>query len=291
VQLRHGFHGPGEGELSSRTWRQNPVPLRRLIDEYSEREDAADPRLRERQHTADRARLQERFLAALPIAKRPLGRLLLRLGASRIPLRGVAKRSFLQAFDVGRAAASRIGDLLHAERTIDSPDDVFYLTVEELTGLLPPDPRAMIVRRRQRREGYRGLHAPSEWTGQPTPQAGHSAEVDTDVLVGVGVSAGVVEATVRVVLSPDDDDIRPDEILVAPFTDPSWSSLLFISAGLIVDIGGALSHAAVVAREMDIPCIVNTRAGTTALRTGDRVKMDGTTGTIQITGRAAVAST
>jgi rifampicin phosphotransferase len=291
VQRRHGFHGPGEGELSSRTWRQNPAPLRRLIDEYAEREDAADPRLRECQHVAGRERLQDRFLAALPLAKRPMGRLLLALGANRIPLRGVAKRSFLQAFDVGRSAASRIGDLLHAERTIDSPDDVFYLTVEELTGPLPADPKAMVARRRERREAYQGLHTPSEWTGQPTPQADNSADVDTDVLIGVGVSAGVVEGTVRVVLSPDDDDIRPDEILVAPFTDPSWSSLLFISAGLIVDIGGALSHAAVVAREMDIPCIVNTRSGTTALRTGDRVRMDGTTGTIQIIGRAGAAST
>jgi rifampicin phosphotransferase len=297
VQRRHGFHGPGEGELSSTVWRQNPVPLRRLIDEYSERDDDADPRLRERQHTADRARLQQRFLAALPTAKRPLGRLLLRLGASRIPLRGVAKRSFLQAFDIGRAAAARIAELHCAEGTIDRPEDIFYFTVEELTGHLPADPRAMVARRRERRTAYQGLATPSEWTGQPTPQAVCTTDTrsesgtDAEVLVGVGVSAGVVEGIVRVVLSPDDEDIRPDEILVAPFTDPSWSSLLFISAGLIVDIGGALSHAAVVAREMDIPCIVNTRTGTSALRTGDRVKMDGTAGTIQITERAAVAST
>jgi rifampicin phosphotransferase len=218
------------------------------------------------------------------------------LGASRIPLRGVAKRSFLQAFDVGRAAAARIAEFHCAEGTIDSPEDIFYFTVEELTGHLPADPAAMVVRRRERRTAYQGLATPSGWTGQPTPQAVCTAntrsesETDTEVLVGVGVSAGVVEGIVRVVLSPDEEDIRPDEILVAPFTDPSWSSLLFISAGLIVDIGGALSHAAVVAREMDIPCIVNTRTGTSALRTGDRVKMDGTAGTIQITDRAAAST-
>jgi phosphoenolpyruvate synthase len=127
-------------------------------------------------------------------------------------------------------------------------------------------------------------------------QKAESDPVDTlpdgpggEVITGIGVSSGIVEGTARVVTSPDDDDVEPDEILVAPFTDPSWSSLMFISAGLVVDIGGALSHAAVVARELAIPCVVNTRTGTTTLRTGDRIKIDGTMGTVQIITRAVVS--
>jgi pyruvate,water dikinase len=76
--------------------------------------------------------------------------------------------------------------------------------------------------------------------------------------------------------------VEPDEVLVAPTTDPSWSSIMFISSALVVDIGGMLSHAAVVARELGIPCVVNTRTGTRALRTGDRVRVDGTTGTVTV---------
>ena len=127
--------------------------------------------------------------------------------------------------------------------------------------------------------------------GQPTPQAVRTAnarsdgETDTDLLVGVGVSAGVVEGIVRVVMSPDDEDIRPDEILVAPFTDPSWSSIMFISSALVVDIGGALSHAAVVARELGIPCVVSTGHGTQLINTGDQVRVDGTKGTVEILAR------
>lgn len=97
----------------------------------------------------------------------------------------------------------------------------------------------------------------------------------------------MAEGTARVLTSPDDENVKPDEILIAPFTDPSWSSLLFISAALVVDIGGALSHAAVVAREMEVPCVVNTRTGTTELRTGDRLRVDGTKGTVEILERPA----
>ena len=87
-------------------------------------------------------------------------------------------------------------------------------------------------------------------------------------------------------INSPDDDIEADEILIAPFTDPSWSSLMFISSGLVVDIGGALSHAAVVARELDLPCVVNTRNGTSVIRTRDRVRVDGATGVVTILERA-----
>jgi pyruvate,water dikinase len=85
-----------------------------------------------------------------------------------------------------------------------------------------------------------------------------------------------------VVTDPSFTDVEPDEILVAPTTDPSWSSIMFISSALVVDIGGALSHAAVVAREFGIPCVVGTYDGTRVLRTGDRVRVDGTAGTVEI---------
>src|SRR5262249_20146286 len=101
------------------------------------------------------------------------------------------------------------------------------------------------------------------------------------VLRGIGVSRGIAEGVVRVVTDPSFTEVEQDEILVAPTTDPSWSSIMFISAALVVDIGGALSHAAVVARELDIPCVVNTQNGSQVLRTGDRVRVDGDQGTVE----------
>jgi pyruvate,water dikinase len=101
---------------------------------------------------------------------------------------------------------------------------------------------------------------------------------------------GVVEGRARVLLTPDFDEVEPDEILVATFTDPSWSSIMFLSAALVVDIGGALSHTAVVARELEIPCVVNTKSGTKVIRTGDRIRVDGAGGTVEILSRGPAAA-
>jgi phosphoenolpyruvate synthase/pyruvate phosphate dikinase len=79
--------------------------------------------------------------------------------------------------------------------------------------------------------------------------------------------------------------VEPDEVLIAQTTDPSWSSIMFISSALVVDIGGALSHAAVVARELGIPCVVSTGHGTKLIKTGDRVRVDGSTGKVEILAR------
>jgi pyruvate,water dikinase len=105
-------------------------------------------------------------------------------------------------------------------------------------------------------------------------------------LTGIGAGSGVVEGLVRVVHDPDFADVEPGEVLVAPTTDPSWASIMFVSAALVVDIGSVLSHAAVVARELGLPCVVNTRVGTRVLRDGDLVRVDGTAGTVEILRRA-----
>ena len=114
------------------------------------------------------------------------------------------------------------------------------------------------------------------------------ADEKLSTVAGIGVSAGVVEGLVRVVTEPDFAEVNSDEVLVAPTTDPSWSSIMFVSSALVVDIGSALSHAAVVARELGLPCVVNTRDGTRLLRTGDRVRVDGTAGTVEILERSPI---
>jgi pyruvate,water dikinase len=213
---------------------------------------------------------------------------MLGLARRNMPLRGVAKCSFLQGFDVIRACARRLGELLAAEGVIERADDVFYLTMAELTGSLPSDAKTVITRRREQRDEYQQLAIPGDWQGMPATRPVHddtpSEDGSEDVVQvsGIGVSPGVVEGRVRVVLEPDFTDIEPGEILVAPTTDPSWSSIMFISAALVVDIGGLLSHAAVVAREMGVPCVANTRTGTRTLHTGDLVRVDGATGLVVV---------
>ena len=106
---RHGFHGPGEGELSSVVWREDASPLRNLLAGYRSRAEADSPLLAEQRRAAEMVEQQRAILAVVPRLERAPTKLLLKLGSDRIPLRGVAKRSFLQAIDVARAAARRVG--------------------------------------------------------------------------------------------------------------------------------------------------------------------------------------
>ena len=108
----HGFHGPAEGEVSSRVWREDDTAVRRLLTEYAARPESDSPFAQEQRRRAQADEMRRVVLAALPRAQRAPAAAVLRLAASRIPLRGVGKRSFLQGLDVARAAARRIGDHL-----------------------------------------------------------------------------------------------------------------------------------------------------------------------------------
>jgi rifampicin phosphotransferase len=284
----HGYHGPMEGEISGKVWREDPTPLRNMLAGYASRGEAASPLARDLQRRNERLALEAAIIAAVPRWQRPLVRAQFKFAASRIPLRGVAKNAFLQALDVARAAARRVGEHLAAEGILESADDVFMLTVQELEAGPQAGVASLVTKRRARHAAYRELNIPTYWKGEPTPRfASDPPEFINDgALTGIGVSAGIVEGRARVVMEPDFAEVEPDEILVAPTTDPSWSSIMFISAGLVVDIGGAMSHAAVVARELGIPCVVNCLVGTQVIRSGDLVRIDGGAGTVEILERA-----
>jgi pyruvate,water dikinase len=297
---RHGYHGPHEGELSATVWREHPEPVLRLAARYRDRDRSADPELTARRRTRERQDAERELLAALPAAKRPAARTVLALARRNVPMRGVGKSAFLRAFDVTRAAARRVGALLAESAALADPEDVFYLTLDELTGPMPADAPELVAARRAERAELQRLQPPTTWQGTPTltpvePDRTSPARVPGSAsgsgsgrasgsapVTGLGVSAGIVEGVVRVVHEPDFDDVEPDEILVAPTTDPSWASIMFLSRALVVDIGGHLSHAAIVARELGVPCVVDTGDGTRRLRTGDLVRVDGSAGRIDI---------
>jgi pyruvate,water dikinase len=303
----HGYHGPFEGEISARVWRETPHALDRIISDYAALSEDRDPRVMATQLVQKRSELERELVAGLPQAQRPLARLVLAAAQRCIPTRGGAKVAFLQATDVARACARHLGEHYADAGALADPEDIFYLTVEEVIAKPPADSRDLVARRRARRDRYVELDVPGSWQGRPTPFRNPSShqdpsapagvgwvvapDADTEpeepnTLNGVGVSAGVAEGTVRVVIDPSFTDFEPDEILVARTTDPSWASVMFLSQALIVDIGGALSHAAIVARELGIPCVVNTGTGSSTLRSGDRVRVDGSTGSVEILSRA-----
>jgi pyruvate,water dikinase len=273
-----GFQGTQQGEISSRSWRDDPSSVEGLLASL----DADENRVREIASARARARetAESAICAGLGPLRRRLARWLFSEAARMLPSRETGKAGMVLCMDVARVCARRIGAELAKQGVFDDPEDVFYLTLDELLGQEPPDDtRDRVAARRRQRDEYLQLELPESWVGMVEPIARTMTEEDAP-LSGLGVSPGVAEGPVRIV-EDGAGELHPGEILVCEATDPSYAGYFLVAAGVITDIGGAMGHGAIVAREVGIPCVVNTHDGSRRLRTGERVRIDGTTGAIQ----------
>jgi pyruvate,water dikinase len=281
----HGYHGDREGSLDGVPWRMDARPIAsRLAALRQLAEDRSPARQRARQRSAA-ARGAALVVGGLPLWARPFARLTIRLARHFVPLREVGKRTFLQAIDVARMAALRRAELLVARGVIEERDDIHYLTdAEFLAPQLRADLADIIAFRRARRLVYESLDLPERWVGDPVPvplrTERPSPAEGSWPLQGIGVGTVRVEGVARVVSDPVSDGFEPEEILVCRTTDPSWIPLIQVAAALVTDIGSGLSHAAIIARELGVPCVVNTGSATRQITTGDRIAVDPLTGTV-----------
>jgi pyruvate,water dikinase len=185
-------------------------------------------------------------------------------------------------------------------------DDIFFLTLDELLGILGEECSipAHIPARRATYQRYRSLPSypplicgrfdPFQWAGDPARRSDFFAEYahvsaqeaeasDQGLVRGSPGSAGRVEGTVRRIDRPDDGHLlQSGEILVTALTDIAWTTLFPRAAAVVTDVGAPLSHAAIVARELGIPAVVGCGDATMRLRTGDLVRVDGSQGTVEI---------
>lgn len=193
-----------------------------------------------------------------------------------------------------------IGRHLVERGAIDDPNDVMYLKYNELRYLVADpegsDVRDLISDRRDVREESYEIH-PRDWVGTASEEAlafpylplwGYPERLHRDVtaedrIEGLAASAGVIEGVARVVLSPEQfDQVQRGEILVCQMTNPAWVTLFTRISGLVSDAGGAASHPAVLSREFGIPAVIGTSVATQKIKTGDRLRVNGSTGVVEI---------
>ena len=204
-----------------------------------------------------------------------------------------------------RMVLMAIGKKLVAEGALDAADDVMFLRYNELR-IFMGDPKAMdaraIVAQRKAEREKAYTFRPKEWIGTVTksqldfPYLGLWGFPDkfyrktTEVagqITGIGGSPGVVEGTARVVLREDQfDEVKAGDILVCQMTNPAWVVLFTKITGLVTDAGGTISHPAVLSREFGIPAVVGSSVATQEIKNGDRVRINGTTGVVEILERA-----
>jgi pyruvate,water dikinase len=278
---RHGFEGPNQGEISATVWRDDPSPIERLATTFKQLGDDMHPRRVAERRGALRDQAQRELLAGLRVQWRPWARVVLAGLRHHIPCREIGKAALMMELDGARAAARTIGTDLAARGILDAREDVFYLTMDEVVGTLPANVKDVVAFRRDRRREYQKFNLPDSWIGNPEPTT--DAALGTALSGGIGVSPGVVEGHARVITDVHaNEDLEPGEILVCETTDPSWAAYFLVASGVVIDIGGAMSHGAIVAREVGIPCVVNLKVATRVLHTGDRVRIDGGTGSVEL---------
>jgi phosphohistidine swiveling domain-containing protein len=207
-----------------------------------------------------------------------------------------------------RVVLITLGQRLVDEELLDAADDVLFLRYNELRAFVgdpsATDARSLVAERRAEREAS-AERQPRDWVGTVTesqlnfpywvnwgyPERFHR-EVSTDVakVAGIAGSPGVVEGVARVVRTVGDfDEVAEGDILVCQMTNPAWVVLFTKISGLVTDTGGTTSHPAVLAREFGIPAVVGTSEATRKISTGDRIRVDGTAGVVEIMGAAEPA--
>lgn len=291
--LRHGYHGPDEGQLDSRVWREDPAPLLTRLPGYAGLDDGAHPREVLRRRAAVREDAEAEFRDALPPSRRAAASTLLRLARIYLPQREIGKSNYTRSLDGARIAARGLGRAFARAEMLADADDVFGLTYDEVTSpSLPADAHQRAAQRAALRRDYATTTLADRWTGPPariplttSTMAVHSVGVET-IISGEACGGGVATGHVRVVDDPADVDLEPGDVLVCRSTDPSWSLLFPLASALVVDLGGRISHTAIVARELGLPCVGCTGDGTIRLHTGDLVHVDGDRGIVEVLSRS-----
>jgi phosphohistidine swiveling domain-containing protein len=284
----HGYQGPNSGDPAARVWREDPRPIERLLSALG---DAEPPAQRRARVVADRDRTVTKILATLPKRRRALARLAIHLAPATARSIEGTKTSMLRSVDVGRAAARAVGAQMAAAGVIGDTDDVFHLYCDEIARWSDPNVASKIAERKELHATFLAEDFPETWEGSPPVLTRSNAlRAEVTALQGLGVSPGIARGRVRIVLDAADDiTINNGDILVCPTTDPGWVSLMTLAAALVIDIGAAGSHGAIVARELGVPCVAGTGSGTRHLLDGDIVQVDGSTGTVEVLQRRSAA--
>lgn len=280
----YGFRSVGEIDLGVARWSEDPTHLLGAISNYLQ---LADDALAPDEQFERGAREAEVMAVTLLGRVRGPRRVLLRfflgraralMGSRELPKFTLIRRLFTPLRELLRP----VGEELAAAGRLESPDDVYFLTLAEARAAIAgADMRATVSAHRATfvREGTR-RRIPRVLLSDGTDAEVALVEVIEGALRGSPASPGAVTGKARVIHSARGARLEPGEILIAPSTDPGWTPLFLTAGGLVMEMGGMMSHGAVVAREYGIPAVVGVANATERIATGDMITVDGSSGVV-----------
>lgn len=270
----HGHRGYRELCMRDQTWADNQEPLIRSMQAAVQSRLVVGEYVPHASNHIDWAALNRGLRWVLPKAHNAIRR------------REHTKSQLVRLAHNFKKAFYYLGHQLTEEGGLPDADLVFFLTMSELSTFVETPEATVITVAELRRHALNYqqlLQFPEISVGLPQPTEPQAAELDSGVLHGRPAACGQVEGYARIALTLEEAaELEPGEILITPITDIGWTPYFSLIGGLVTDLGSSVSHGAVIAREYGLPCIVNSRQATQLFRTGDRVRLDGDTGTLSL---------
>ena len=288
---KYGMRCVGEIDITRPRWSERPTTLVPLIlDNVKLFEPGAGERRFEQGRQEAQRKEQELLerLRALPDGerkaeetKRMIDRVRTFAGYREHPKYGMVSRYF-----VYKQALLAEAQRLVQSHVLREPEDIFYLRFDELRDVVRANKvdDELIEQRKDAFRSYQALTPPRVLTSDGEAVAGsyRREDVPAGALVGLPVSAGTIEGRARVILEMAEADLEAGDILITAYTDPSWSPLFVAIAGLVTEVGGLMTHGAVIAREYGLPAVVGVEHATRLIRDGQRIRVHGTDGYVEI---------
>lgn len=288
---KYGMRCAGEIDITKTRWSEKPtaiIPM--ILNNIKSVEQSSSSAKFEQGRLEALAKKQELIdrLEQLPGGKGKAKKTKKMIDVLRnvIGFREYPKYSFIRRFQIYKNALLKEAHILLKKGLIKEVEDIYYLSFEEFRNVVKTNKLdyCIITKRKEAYEVYEKLTSPRVMTSEGEVISGeyNTENIPKGALVGVPVSSGVIEGTARVVLKLEDANIDEGDILVTSFTDPSWTPLFVSIKGLVTEVGGLMTHGAVVTREYGLPAVVGVENATKLIKDGQRIRVNGTEGYIEI---------
>lgn len=287
---KYGMRCVGEIDITKTRWREKPATLVPMIlsniknfgPNASKRkfEQGLQEALKKEQELLERLKELPDGKQKAKETKRMISLIRNYIGYREYPKYGMINRYFIY-----KQALLKEAEQLVQANVIQEKEDIYYLTFEELREVVSTHKLDYLIinQRKDEYKVYEKLTPPRVITSDGEIIAGKYTRenLPEDAIVGLPVSSGVIEGRARVILNMEDADLEDGDILVTSFTDPSWTPLFVSIKGLVTEVGGLMTHGAVIAREYGLPAVVGVENATKLIKDGQRIRVNGTEGYVE----------
>ncbi|WP_044639890.1 phosphoenolpyruvate synthase [Risungbinella massiliensis] len=288
---KYGMRCPGEIDITKPRWSEQPTALIPMIlsniknfESNASTVKFEQGRLEAKQKERDLLRRLEQLPRGKQKAKKT--KKMIRVLRNFIGYREYPKYSFIRRYQIYKQALMKEATVLVQRGVIQQEEDIYYLSFEEFREVVRTNhlDYRMIIERQEEYAIYEKLAPPRIMTSEGEIIFGkyNTDNVPSGALVGIPVSSGIMEGRARIVLKMEEADIEDGDILVTRFTDPSWTPLFVSIKGLVTEVGGLMTHGSVIAREYGLPAVVGVENATKQIKDGQRIRVNGTEGYIEI---------